>query len=414
MTAELPAEGYLGRSGDNGGAAPNRQWTGVIYLSLGAFAVGCDAFVLSAIIPEVARDLATSIQTAGLFTVAYALSYAILAPLMTAMGGRLGRSRSVTLALGVFALANLYGSLTTSVFTLILARVGAGAAGALYMPTATAAAASLVPKDKRGRALSVVLGGLTVASAVGVPLGAIIASAAGWRAVFIFMALLSLIALICLRSVGFAEGTLPASFRTRISIVRKPVIGCLLLTTIVNYTSIFTIFAYFSWAMSPLLGGSWGLGVALIGLYGLAGVVSLSLSAKFIDKLEVKLALLSSSGVVVFCLGGLAVLSLEIVPSSLRVPALFFLVAVWSLASWTINPLQQKLMLDTAGPRASDAFAFNSSALYVGQSIGAVVGGLFTAYGSFGLFAAAFPTALIMTLIFAVVLPKLIKRGQEE
>jgi predicted MFS family arabinose efflux permease len=78
------------------------------------------------------------------------------------------------------------------------ARVPAALGAGLYTPSATAAASSIAKPEERGCALTLVLGGLTVASAVGVPLGTFIGQAVNWRITFAFAAALGVIALIYL------------------------------------------------------------------------------------------------------------------------------------------------------------------------------------------------------------------------
>ena len=130
-------------------------------LALGTFAIGTDAFVVSGILPAVAGDLGVGLDAAGQVVTAYALTYALGAPLLAAVTARLPRGRTVTVALACFALANALCALAPTYWLLLGARVLAGVAAALYTPTAYALAAALARPERRGSALAAVAFGLT-------------------------------------------------------------------------------------------------------------------------------------------------------------------------------------------------------------------------------------------------------------
>ena len=164
-------------------------------LALGAFAVGTDKFVVAGVLPTIAADLSVSVAAAGHLVTAFALTFAIGAPLLATLTASWRRRHILIATLLVFSLANL-GAATSATFTqLLVARVLAALAGSLFVPTATAVVAELAPAEYRGRAIAVVMTGLTVAILLGVPIGAWIAAAADWRASFAFVGAIGLLAL---------------------------------------------------------------------------------------------------------------------------------------------------------------------------------------------------------------------------
>ena len=84
--------------------------------------------------------------------------------------------------------------------------VGRGAAAGAYSPLSSAAAAALVPTQRRGRALSLVVSGLAVGTVFGVPLGLVVAASWGWRAA---IALVVVIGAASLAGVLLRGGELP-------------------------------------------------------------------------------------------------------------------------------------------------------------------------------------------------------------
>src|SRR5262249_26839400 len=163
---------------------PVRTWDmdrRLLTLALGMFAMGTDNFVVAGILPGVAGSLHTSVSVAGQMVTLYALSYALMAPVMAAVMGAWPRKLILVLALGIFVAGNAVSALATDVHTVLLSRVLAGFGAALFSPTALGVASALAAPDKRGRALAIVTAGLTAATALGAPIGTFVGSFGSWR-----------------------------------------------------------------------------------------------------------------------------------------------------------------------------------------------------------------------------------------
>lgn len=143
----------------------------VLVLALGTFAVGTDAFIVSAFLPEMARELGVTTAMAGQSVTIFALAYALLAPVIATLTATLPRRRLLMAALFFLGLANIGSALAPSLGVLIATRIAAAAAAATYTPNAGAVAAQLVGPEQRARALAIVIGGLSISTALGVPLG---------------------------------------------------------------------------------------------------------------------------------------------------------------------------------------------------------------------------------------------------
>ena len=172
----------------------------LLVLTLGMFAIGTDSFVVAGILPNVAQSLNTSVSLAGQMVTVYALSFALLAPVMAALAGGWPRKRLLVAALYVFIAGYALTAVAPDLNTVLASRVIAGFGAAMFSPTALAAAASLVAPDRRGRALSTVTAGLAGATALGAPTGAFIGGLAGWRGTLWFVTALGLVA-----AVGFGQ-----------------------------------------------------------------------------------------------------------------------------------------------------------------------------------------------------------------
>jgi DHA1 family chloramphenicol resistance protein-like MFS transporter len=161
-------------------------------LALAVFAMGTSEFMLAGLLPDIALDLGVTVGTAGMLTSAYATGMVVGAPLMAALArSRPGRSSLLGFVL-VFLAAHAVGAATTSFPVLFATRAVAALANAGFLAVALTTAATLVPADRKGRALGVLLSGTTVAMVAGVPGGALLGSLLGWRATFWAVAVMCL------------------------------------------------------------------------------------------------------------------------------------------------------------------------------------------------------------------------------
>jgi predicted MFS family arabinose efflux permease len=139
----------------------------VLLLTIGMFALGFDAYVIAGLLPNMGATFKISAsqtgQSVSVFTLCYALAAPIFATLLTGKPMR----RILVLALAVFSLGNGASALASSFSMLLMARAIAGIGAGLYSPLAAAAAASLVPMQKRGHALGMTLGGMSTGTVIG-------------------------------------------------------------------------------------------------------------------------------------------------------------------------------------------------------------------------------------------------------
>jgi predicted MFS family arabinose efflux permease len=163
----------------------------IFVLTMCTFAFGSAAFIFAGLLERMAADLGVSTAVAGQLQTAYVLTSAILGPVAAWGLGRLDRKVVVILGLSVGIALHIACALAPNFQTLLVVRALAGIAGAMSGPAASVAAASLVPLERRGSALAMVSGGMTLAFVLGIPMGSIAGAAYGWRATFMVAAALS-------------------------------------------------------------------------------------------------------------------------------------------------------------------------------------------------------------------------------
>jgi predicted MFS family arabinose efflux permease len=272
----------------------------------------------------------------------------------------------------------------------------------LFAATAQATAVSLVDEHHRARAIAVVVGGTTVAVAVGAPLGALVAAFAGWRGTFYAIAGLGALAGLILAwrlPRGLIGVRMP--LRARLAAALTPGVRPILLTTLLALTGAFAVFSYIApLAFSVGLSES-ALPLLLLG-FGIGAVIGNILGGQMADRFgATRTVVWSQLASALFLLAFSAVPAL--LPDRLAGPALIALTVPWGIVGWAFPPAQASRIVKLAPQAASLVLALNASALYLGVAFGAVVGGLTLRFGSpldLGVAAALFPLAAVAVAAF--------------
>ena len=217
----------------------------LVWLALGAFAIGAEGFVISTLLPGISADTGVTISQAGYLVLGYALAYAISAPILTTLTGAAARRNVLVAAAVVFALGAVGAALANGYWALLTSRVLMAAMAGLYAATAQATAVAMSEPKHRARAVAVVVSGTTMAVALGAPIGGLIAGFLGWRGTYGFIALLGLIAAGAIFTMlpGDIRGE-KRSLRERLSVLALPGVVPALLTTMFAVAGPFTVFIY--------------------------------------------------------------------------------------------------------------------------------------------------------------------------
>ncbi|MEK0288271.1 MFS transporter [Caldifermentibacillus hisashii] len=346
----------------------------VFLLTIGMFALGFDAYVVAGLLPEISETLKINASQAGQVVSIFTLCYALAAPIFaTLLAGKPVRVILV-LALGVFSIANGASALAANFPFLLIARAVAGIGAGLFSPMASAAAASLVSEQKRGRALGFVLGGMSMGTVVGVPLGLIAAKQLGWQGTLWSVTIIGFFATIGIMILfPKVSAEAPPSLRQRFTMMTNKyvlaIIGITLLTSIASL-GLYTYIA----SILKNLGGITNL-TPYLWAWGIGGVVGSFSIGTLIDRTERPAFLMA---------GILAILMLGIftLPYALKFPTLAYLpIFLWGAMGWASQAPQQHALLRSQPQHDKAAVALNSSANYLGSAIGSTSGGIAMAAG---------------------------------
>ncbi|WP_246519932.1 MFS transporter [Ancylobacter lacus] len=347
-----------------------------MFLALGTFAIGTEGFMIAPLLPTIADDLGMSLSATATLVVVFTLVLAASSPVSTVLAARLRRRDTLLLAMAIFTAGNLIAAFSSSFATLMLARILMATASGLYVPGANALAGVIVPPDRRGRALAIVSGGMTIAIALGLPLGAIVGHAFGWRATFLAVAAMGLVAILGILlgiRVDAGSGVAVASLSQRLSVVRRPTILRLLGVSLFWAIGAYTAYPYIAPYLKAVLDfGPAGVG-ATVSMWGIAAAFGVTAGGTLNDRFGSDRVVLGSLIVLALAFAALAA-------ATLMAPAQAFFIALaaiaaWGFSVWSLFPAQMARLI-AAGPAsdASIALALNTSTMYLGFSIGSAMG----------------------------------------
>jgi len=374
------------------GAGHPRSKVALAALALGSFVIGTAELVVVGILNLIAGDLTVSVSTAGQLVTAYALGISIGGPIVTALTIKLGRRLLLWLALAIYILGNAVAIVTVSLGELLIARVLTGSIHGLFIGVASTIAAALVPPAKRGEAMAMVFGGIAVSTVVGVPLGTMVGQALGWRATFVGIVILGVIALVTtLLLVPAVESPSATGIGAQARSAFAPRVIATLAVGFLVLGGQFTALTY----LAEYLVGVTGIPSSLISVfllaYGVASAVGTFFGGRFADKSATK-TLVVANILLIVAFAGLYVFGGSPILAAITL-------ALWGLVGFGLVPSLQLRVITLAGPGADLAATLGASAVNAGIAVGALVGG--------AVLAASGAHAVVLTalIICAVALP---------
>ncbi|MET0310584.1 MAG: MFS transporter [Burkholderiaceae bacterium] len=343
-------------------------------LLFGNFVIGTGVMVVPGTLNEISTSFNVSAATAGQLISAAALLMCLGAPLLAAVVAGWDRRRLLALSMLWYAALHALCALMPSFSSLLVLRVLAVISPAIFTPQAAACVGLLVPPEQRGRAITFVFVGWSVASVLGMPIAAYIGGTLGWRAAFVAVALLSVAsALWVWRSMP--DGIRPPALSReawRETFQSKALMLCVAVTVLYSAGQ-FVLFSYFApyfKAMMNITPGQLSLLFMWFGAFGFIGNVVMS---RNIDRVGASRCVMIGVA--------LMAASLLVWPLGTTVLLAGLIAIPWALGCFSSNSAQQARLVGIAPALASGSIALNSSGMYAGQAIGAASGGWLIAHG---------------------------------
>lgn len=345
-------------------------------LMFGNFVIGCGVMSVPGTLNDIARSLDVSIALAGQLIAIAAATIAFGAPLLASWVAGFDRRRLLALALLWYGAGHAASALMPSYAALWPMRALTMLAAAVFTPQAAAAIGFMAAPHERGRAITFIFLGWSVASVVGLPLSAWIGETFGWEIAFATVAVLSLAATAWVFAV-MPNGVRPAalSWQSWKEVLTNPVLMSMVLVTALSGAGQFTLFSYFAPYFRETLGASTEQITGLLMWFGAFGLIGNVVLTRVIDRVGANIA-------VAFTLS-LVALSLLAWPLGGTLIGIAVILVPWALGCFSSNSTQQARLGLAAPALAPALMALNTSAIYLGQAVGASSGGWLIAHGGY-------------------------------
>lgn len=355
-------------------AAPTAKPPGVLWaLLFGNFVIGTGVMVVPGTLNDISTSLNVSVAVAGQLISAGALLMCLGAPLCAAVVAGWDRRRLLALSMLWYAVLHGVCALMPTFGALLPVRVLAVVAPAIFTPQAAACVGLLVAPEQRGRAITFVFLGWSVASVLGMPLGAFIGGVWGWRTAFALIGLLSLASALWVWR-AMPDGIRPPALTLdawRETLRSRALMLCVAVTMLYAAGQ-FVLFSY----MAPYYKATLNASPTQLSLYfmwfGAFGLLGNVLMSRHIDRIGAPRSVML----------GIASIALSLLLWPLGTGHLMaaLVVVPWALGCFSTNSAQQARLVGIAPALAAGSIALNTSAMYAGQAVGAASGGWLMAH----------------------------------
>lgn len=351
-----------------------RSLFGLLALAVSAFAIGTTEFISVGLLPLISEDLNISVKTAGLTVSLYALGVTVGAPILTSLTSRISRKGLLIGIMVIFIIGNSIAATASSVGVLLVARVLSALSHGVFMSIGSTIAASLVPENRRAGAISIMFTGLTVATVTGVPFGTFLGQEFGWRAAFLIIVLIGVIALIAnsiLIPSGLKKGA-RSSFSDQVKLLTNGRLLLVFAITALGYGGTFVVFTYLSPLLQEITGYQSGTIALILLLYGVAIAIGNLIGGKLSNQnpIQALLYMFIIQAVVLFILSFTAPFKIASLVT-ITIMGLFAFMNVPGLQVYVV------MLAERFVPSAVDvASALNIAAFNAGIAIGSYLGGV--------------------------------------
>lgn len=346
-------------------------------LLFGNFVIGTGVMVVPGTLNDIGISLNISVATAGQLIAAAAALMCLGAPLLASVVAGWDRRRLLALSLVWYAVFLALSAWMPSFGSLLIVRVLTVVSPAIFTPQAAACVGLLVPPEQRGRAIAFVFLGWSVASVVGMPLGAFIGGTLGWRSAFGAVALLSVVGAVWVWR-AMPDGIKPPALSRAAwgEALRSPALMLCVAVTLLYSAGQFVLFSYFAPYFKSTLAATPLQLSLLFAWFGAFGLVGNILMSRHVDRIGAPRA-------VMWGVGAMA-LSLLLWPLGSNLVLVALVLIPWALGCFASNSAQQARLVGIAPALASGSIALNTSAMYAGQALGAGSGGWLIAHDGMG------------------------------
>ena len=345
-----------------------RQWLAVAAVALGTFALVTSEFIPVGLLTRMSADFGSPEGATGLMMTVPAFAAAIAAPAIMLGAGRADRRLILILLSALLVVSNLIVAFAPNLGVALFGRVLLGVDVGGFWAISSIVASKMVPAASVGRASAIIFAGISLGSVVGVPAGALIGSAFGWRAAFESVAAFGAVVLVA--QIALLPRLLPSetvTLRHLAGLFRIPNARLGLLACFLAFAGQFAAYTYMGAFLEHVTKMPAALLSSLLVGYGVAGFIG-----NFVGgALSQRSARGTFAGTAAFL--GLSIVALTVFGHSPWLAAAAVL--AWGFAFGALPIATQGFMTKSAAKELESASAVFISILQMGFAAGAFIGG---------------------------------------
>ncbi|MBO0386694.1 MFS transporter [Staphylococcus simulans] len=372
----------------------------IVTFIISVFIVGMVEMMVAGIMNLMSADLHVSEAWIGQLVTLYAVTFTVCGPILVKVTNRFSAKTVLLWTIAVFVFGNALIAVSPNFTLLIIGRIISSAAAALIIVKILALTAMLTAPQNRGKMIGIVYSGFSGANVFGVPIGTMLGGWLGWRATFVFIIVVSVVAAFLMMrylptpaELSTASGD-TSDTSSQYKILNRAEIIKYLAVTFMLLTANSITFVY----INPLMLTN-GYDIQFVSIIllvnGIAGTLGTSMGGFLADKLTSKTWLLIAA--IAFTLS-LAAVNWFITNSIIIVLIIF----IWNIMEWSTNPAVQSGLIDHVKGDASQVLSWNMSSLNAGIAAGGMIGGLIVS--NIGVHAVAYSSSILGIVIVLIVL----------
>ncbi|UQS85909.1 MFS transporter (plasmid) [Nicoliella spurrieriana] len=378
-----------------------KKFLTILGLFFGVFVTGADSFIISPILPEIARSFNASIALSAYGVTIYAIFFAVGSPLFGPLGDRYNKKTLLIIGILIFFVGSLLCGFSHTLIEFYIYRTIAGIGASLFVPNVWAFIGSNFNGKKLNQVMGIVMSGLSLSIAIGVPLGTLLAQLSNWHMAFWGSAVLTLVALLFIlfapkqNIINSKSVSYLASFKN--VFLTKNAVPALMITLswMIGFYGIYTF-------LGTYIQNNFKFNVAMTGYvfiaYGLSNFIASFFGGKVMNITGKKRSInLNAIFSIVFILG--------FIISKNNIWGIIILLILLAFAQGFGVTSLNSYIVNVVPSNRSTLMSFNSSFLYLGLTIGSGIGGII--YDSFGFAGVCLMASL--GLFFAIIITNLLK-----
>lgn len=345
----------------------------VYLIALGAFALGMASYVTAGLIPMIQTSFSVSAAIAAQLVTAFTLAYGLGSPIFVALLPAHQQRSGLLFALGLFVIANAASALSADFTALLIFRAIAGVGAGIYLAMGITGATALSKPSQRGKAISLIMGGMASGTVLGVPLSLLLAERFGWAAALWLVALLGAIAFIGLiTKLPMLPKAQTISLKQKLMLLKDMHVVTILFVSLLAAVASLGMYTFIAPLLSDPDYGAVHSVTPYLWVWGIGGVIGSFLIGSLVDRFL--------GPVLSFSIMVILALSLFLLPPSASMGSWFVMIpiAVWGAVGWALQVPQNNELIKAREQQGDGnlAVALNESALYLGSAIGAAMGGI--------------------------------------